>query len=102
MKISLLVPYRSDDGGARDINWEWLQKYWATELPEAEVVTGDDGSIPFNRAASINVAARKAYGDIFVNMDADYWCHPSAIRRQPASSAATTGYGGCPTAGCAD
>jgi hypothetical protein len=78
--ISLLVPYRSDDGGARDTNWEWLAKYWANEMPEAEVVTGDDGSVPFNRAASINVAARKASGDVFVNIDADYWCHPQGIR----------------------
>lgn len=72
--ISLLVPYRPDASGYRAVNWAWLREYWERELPDAEIVVADDGSTPFNKCASINLAASKASGDVFIQMDADFLC----------------------------
>jgi hypothetical protein len=77
--ISLLVPYRGDNGGPRDRNWEWCKRYWEDALPGAEVIEGDDGGEVFSRSGSINAAAAKATGDVLVNMDADQIVPASAV-----------------------
>ena len=43
--ISLLIPFRDDDG-TRTPAYEWLLKYWAAHLPEAQIVTGTSVSTP--------------------------------------------------------
>ena len=68
--ISLLVPYRSDNG-RRDETWKWLSKYWANELPGAEIVIGTDTHTPFSKTSAVNDAAKRAKGDILVILDAD-------------------------------
>lgn len=78
-KISLLVPFRADDEG-RQRNWDWLRKYWAEELPEAEIVIGKDRRHPFSKTVAVNHAAKRAHGDFFVIMDADTFINPIAIR----------------------
>ena len=68
--ISLLVPFRSDNG-RRAETWNWLERYWAHELPGAELVIGTDNHPAFSKTSAVNQAAAKANGDIFVILDAD-------------------------------
>lgn len=76
--ISLLVPFRSDNG-PRERNWAWLKRYWATELPGAQVIQGSNDSTPFCKTAAFNDAASRATGDVLVNMDADTYITPQAV-----------------------
>ena len=70
--ISLLVPYRKTRDPYRSANWDWLQKYWKTHLPGAEIVIGqDDGKIPFSKSEAVNDAVAKSHGDVLVVIDAD-------------------------------
>lgn len=68
--ISLLVPFRSDNG-RRAETWQWLNEYWRHELPGAQIIIGTDDHPAFCKTAAINRAADKARGDIFVILDAD-------------------------------
>jgi glycosyltransferase involved in cell wall biosynthesis len=68
--ISLLVPYRSDNG-RRAETWNWLRRYWANELPGAEIVIGRDNHTPFSKTSAVNDAASRATGDVLVILDAD-------------------------------
>lgn len=93
-RISFLVPRRSD-GGQRDAVWSWLRQRWHANFPQAEIIEGD--SDPFNRSESINAAAARATGDVFVIVDADSWVTPSAVREaidsgRPYQLAWDTGY----------
>jgi hypothetical protein len=71
--ISILVPAHLTDN-QRQENWKWLQEYWKTHLPGAEVIIGDDpdaASLPFSKSVAVNHAATLAHGDVFVIVDAD-------------------------------
>ena len=68
--ISLLVPFRTDNG-RREQTWNWLQRYWYHELPGAEIVIGTDTHPAFSKTSAVNDAASRATGDIFVILDAD-------------------------------
>ncbi len=76
--VSLLVPFRAD-GARRQETWDWLKRYWAHELPGAKIIMGDSGDVPFSKTTSVNQAARKARGDIFVILDADCYIPGSVI-----------------------
>jgi glycosyl transferase family 7 (putative galactosyltransferase)/methyltransferase family protein len=83
MTISLLVPYRAGDAN-RDRVWAWLASRWREALPDAELLTGDDGRMPFSRAAALNRAADQASGDVYVILDGDTWFEPEAIESSAA------------------
>lgn len=68
--ISLLVPFRSDNG-RRAETWNWLQRYWQHELPGAQIILGTDTHPAFSKTSAVNNAAKLAEGDIFVILDAD-------------------------------
>lgn len=77
--ISLLVPFRPDQPH-REHLWNWLRRYWRSELGKtAEIVMGRDHEsegrnllrVPFGKTTAVNDAARRARGDIFVILDAD-------------------------------
>ncbi len=75
--VSILVPYRPD-GGQRDRVWAWCQAEWAKTGLELVV---DDGDGPnFSLAQSVNRAARRATGDIFVTCGADFVPYPDVVR----------------------
>ena len=84
--ISILVPFLCpDETNQRAKNWAWLKKYWAAQLPGAEIIMGEDRvamndpSIPFSKSAAVNDAASKAKGDVFVVVDADGYVPPEAL-----------------------
>lgn len=68
--ISLLVPFRDDDG-TRTPAYSWLIRYWRAQLPGAQIVTGTDDGIPFSKTIAFNNARSKATGDIIALIDAD-------------------------------
>lgn len=70
VNVSLLVPLR-DDGEHRGRVWEWLSRYWKSNLPGVEIVVGEDDGFPFSKASAVNDAASRAQGDVFVILDAD-------------------------------
>lgn len=76
--ISLLVPFKADCG-RRQETWEWLEQYWCSELPGAEIVMGHDDTIPFCKTAAVNDAADRAHGDVLVILDADAYVEPAVI-----------------------
>lgn len=77
-RISLLVPFRSDDG-ERDLVWRWLRRYWVWEMPSAEIVMGTDNGQIFSKSAAVNDAAKRANGDIFAILDADAYLYGHQI-----------------------
>jgi hypothetical protein len=83
-RISLLVPFKGDDG-VRSANWDWLRRYWAHELPGAEIVMGRDSGTPFCKTAAVNDADKRAHGDVFVILDAD--CYITGEQVQAAADA---------------
>lgn len=76
--ISLLVPFRTDND-RRAETWNWLEQYWRRELPGAEIIIGQDDSVPFCKTAAVNNAARHAGGDVFVILDADCYVAANVI-----------------------
>lgn len=82
MKVSILVPFRDEEGSTRLINWQWLEKRWRFQFPDAELVVGTDPEgIPFSKSIAVNHAYRQATGDVFIIADADSWCEPGHIKR---------------------
>lgn len=81
MTVSVIVPYRSDNGGHRDRAFTWVAERWHRGCPEFEVMLGTDdgGTEPgqFNRSLALNRAADAASGDVLVIADADTTCEPS-------------------------
>jgi len=73
------VPFRPDNAHRKRI-WKWLEHYWASELPEAEIVMGDDNGTPFSKTCAVNDAASRARGNIFVILDADTYIPGQVIR----------------------
>lgn len=78
-KISLLVPFKPSDPQRVRV-WEWLEDYWLTHLPEAEIVIGIDLGLPFSKTCAVNDAASRASGDVFVILDADAFLDAEVIR----------------------
>lgn len=75
MRTVVLVPYRAGDdevGQRRQQLWDFTRSWWERNHPEWEIFTGDSGSTPFDRGASINCAARDAgEWDVAIISDAD-------------------------------
>lgn len=77
-KISLLFPFSTNDP-VRKATFRWLLKYWAHELPDAEIIIGRSGGKPFCKGKALNNAARKATGKVLVIIDADTYMPGSVI-----------------------
>lgn len=75
MRVVVLAPYRAGEdeiGERRTLLWEFTRAWWERNHPEYEIFTGDSGSTPFDRGASINQAARDAgEWDVAIVTDAD-------------------------------
>jgi hypothetical protein len=80
-QISFLVPFRADpDQPHRTQVWRWLRRYWAWELPDAEIVMGRSTGETFSKTEAINDAASRARGRVFVLLDSDTYIRGSVIR----------------------
>lgn len=79
-KISLLIPF-STNSEIRKKTFKWLLKYWAHELPGAEIVVGHSDSKIFCKGQALNDAARRATGRVLVILDADAYMYGSVIDR---------------------
>jgi len=79
-KISLLVPFKSDNR-ERKRAFRWLREYWKHELPEAEFIVGHSRSTPFCKTEALNNAADKATGKVLVILDADAYLDGEVIER---------------------
>ena len=81
VQVSILVPFRPDPNAPHRLRlWNWLQDYWATELPYAEVVTADSRGEVFSKSAAINRAARRARGHVYVILDSDVYLPGEVVR----------------------
>jgi glycosyltransferase involved in cell wall biosynthesis len=72
--ISVIIPFRClDPDDQRVRNFEWLRRYWAEQLPGAEVIVGEDAdwNRPFSKSTAVNNGVAKSKGDILVVVDAD-------------------------------
>lgn len=80
-KISLLIPFQTDNIQRKRV-FKWVLKYWAHELPDAEIIVGKSrrGS-PFCKTEALNKAAKKATGRVLVILDADTYMPGEIIDR---------------------
>src|ERR1700727_2162954 len=76
--ISLLIPFRDDDG-TRTPAFNWLVKYWTAALPGAQIVIGTDDHVPFSKTSAFNDARTRATGDVFVLIDADCYLDANVL-----------------------
>lgn len=70
MAISVLFPYRGDDG-PRDVLFAWVLRWWRTHFPQAEICVGRNFYTPFNRGAARNDAFEQSSGLVVIVADAD-------------------------------
>jgi hypothetical protein len=78
-QISLLVPFR-DDGEHRSRVWDWLRRYWMSQLDSVEIIQGFDSRYPFAKSVAVNNAAEKARGRVFVILDADAYLDAKVVQ----------------------
>lgn len=70
-RISLIVPYRGDDG-ERDRIWAWCRRWWVSILDQSwEVILTDSGDELFHRGKSLNQGVARSHGQILILADAD-------------------------------
>jgi glycosyltransferase involved in cell wall biosynthesis len=78
-QVSCLIPFRDDNAEGRLANFEWLLSFWRHELPNAEIVIGEDQGSPFSKTCALNNAFKQSHGDIIVLLDADCYIDPVVI-----------------------
>ena len=77
-KVSIIIPFQSDYG-PRAKAFEWIKRYYARVMPEAEVCLGLMYGKEINKSKAVNLAAKNATRDIFVIADADVVYDPNLI-----------------------
>jgi predicted glycosyltransferase involved in capsule biosynthesis len=70
MKFSALIPYKPNDF-YRIKNLAIVKKRWQDKMSDVELIIGINYDEKFNKAKTINEAARKAAGDYFIIVDSD-------------------------------
>lgn len=72
--ISIVIPFRpSEMAPERLRNILWLEQYWRSQLPGAEVIISDDPERDraFSKSVAINRGVAQSTGDVLVLVDAD-------------------------------
>lgn len=72
--VSVLVPYRGDDGGPRDRAWAYVQRWYAEGRPGWQVVQGACPPGPWIKALAVADALSRADGHTLCIADADILC----------------------------
>lgn len=70
MKVSVIVPYRTDNGLREEI-WTWLKERWETVYPDFELCVADSEAEEFSRSEARNNAFADSTGDVVIVADAD-------------------------------
>ncbi len=70
MSVSVIVPFRSDDGIRKEI-WDWVGSRWSLVYPDFELVVADSDDEEFSRSQARNNAFNQSSGDIIIVADAD-------------------------------
>jgi mannosyltransferase OCH1-like enzyme len=72
-KISIIIPFRTDNGGYRDKNFNFIANQCQRLFPEAELIQGEDksGDVNFCRGHAINDGVKYSTGDILIFWDAE-------------------------------
>lgn len=87
-RVCVLVPYRGDDGGPRDMAWEFMRVWWGREHPTYAVVEGGCRPGPWCKAEAVADALRHTSpGDTLIISDCDVLCDGVG----PAVAAVSTG-----------
>ncbi|MGM0904665.1 MAG: galactosyltransferase-related protein [Bacillota bacterium] len=76
--ISILIPFRSDNG-PREYAFQWVLKFYQKVLPDAEICIDGCDTHLFSKSQAVNNAAKKATGNTFVIADADMIYNPQCI-----------------------
>ncbi|QCJ41548.1 glycosyltransferase [Bacillus sp. S3] len=76
--VSIIVPFQTDHG-PRAKAFEWIKRYYARVMPEAELCLGLINEEDINKSKAVNLAAKQATKDIFVIADADVVYNPNII-----------------------
>lgn len=71
MSVSVLVPYRGDDGGPRDKAWAYVREWWGRHQPGWQVVEGACPPGPWVKARAVADALSRSDGDIILVADSD-------------------------------
>lgn len=81
--VSVIIPYRSDNGGRRDKILDYVVARWEALFPAYEIIVSDDdsGCLAYNKARAINNAVARAKGSILVIADADVIFDQSTIEQ---------------------
>ena len=69
-EFSILIPFQGGDPHREKI-FDWLARFYRLNVPEAEIVIGEDDTKKVNRSRMRNDAFAKATADILVYIDAD-------------------------------
>lgn len=81
-KLSILIPFSVKCKTCmRKRTFEWLLKYLACELPQAEIVIGKSRSKVFCKGEALNDAARRAKGKVLVILDADAYISGDVLNK---------------------
>lgn len=81
MRVVILVPWRSDNGGRRDFLWAFTRK-WFEQHHDVPIYEGHSPDGPFNRGAAINDAAMQARDwDVALVTDTDNIAHPATVEQ---------------------
>ena len=85
VEISVLVPVSLGSQTRRTQNWNWLERYWRANLPEAEFIIGQDEAaaekLPFSKSVAVNNAVSKSRGEILAIVDADAYLPIQSVLR---------------------
>ena len=79
MTVAVVMAWEDMGCPYRRRAYEWVREWYRRELPDAPVVVS--ASVPFSRAASINLAIQEAYdADIIVQADPDSFVRIEALK----------------------
>jgi predicted glycosyltransferase involved in capsule biosynthesis len=81
MKVSVLIPWRTDKGQREKNFWRVVHQYKEILGKDIEIVVADSGDEIFNRAASRNAGFSSSTGDIVIFADADTLPTPSGLNK---------------------
>jgi predicted glycosyltransferase involved in capsule biosynthesis len=89
-EVAFAVPWRSDNGGRRDMLWAFVRGWLQEHHPQWPIIASDGDPGPFNRGQAINRAAQKAGNwEVLIVCDADNIADPAMLELAVTTAAET-------------